>query len=453
MSQTSLKAIVIGAGLAGLSAGYRLQQAGWQVQVLERADYPGGRAASLNKQGYLIDTGATGVGDVYSEYMALIEELGLGEQVEYASPITATLRDGKLYEVNGDRPLLSGLMSGLLSWRSKLILPRLLRDLKAMGDNMHFQDVSIGHEYDNESAASYALRRLNQELLDYFVDPILRALVVARASEVSRLELMNAMNGLFSTRLLGTRGGMALLPNTLAERIGNVRFHCRVNSLQRRQEAVVVNATDVNTGQTFTESADACVLATTVPEAINIDPACKPLLAPLAESLHYIPGICVHLGYRVKTHSKAVMALVSSKDNPDITLIWLDHNKVSDRAPQGHSLLYLYYDDAVAEQAAAKTDAELVAECSAFVEQVFPELRSQQDMQQVSRWPRAVPKPAPGIYKKMHQVRQCQKQASNDRVQLAGDYLSCVGQNTAIVYGELAAKNLIAHYAKPGQEN
>ena len=440
----SRRAIVVGAGLAGLTAAYRLQQFGWQVVVYEACDYPGGRAASLEKDGYLIDTGATGVGDVYEEYMGLIQELGLSDKVEYASAISATVRDGRLFEVDGNRPIVSGALSKLFSWPSKWKMLRLFRDLNAMGDKMNFQDLSVGHEYDDESAEQYAHRRLNQELLDYLVDPILRALVVARASEVSRLELMNAINGLFSTRLLGTRGGMRLLPTTLARQLDSLHLQHSVQSVVRNGEQVSVSGTD-NNGQAFNDRADACVIATTLPEAAEMDSAGAGMLNILGRDLHYIPGICLHLGYRVTTKTPAIMALVSSKEHPRFTLVWLDHNKVSDRAPAGHSLLYLYYDDAVAEDAATRSDEQLVAEGCEYVEQLFPELKGALDMQHVSRWPRAVPKPAPGIYKRMHQLRQKQDAAKSDRVQYAGDYLSCVGQNTAIVYGEKAAQTINNH--------
>lgn len=416
------------------------------MSVLEKNDYPGGRVASLRKAGYLIDTGATGVGDVYTEYIALVEELGLSGQVEYASPITATLRNGQLYEIDGNHPYRSGLMSGLLSWRSKLIMPRLFLDLNSMGDKMNFQDVSQGYEYDNESAESYSLRRLNRELLDYLVDPILRALVVARASNVSRLELMNAMNGLFSTRLLGTRGGMELLPQTLAEQIGNLNYGITVSNVNQLETGIEVLGRHKD-GQAYHQQADACVIATTLPEAVEIYPASQIDVSPLADDLHYIPGICVHLGYCALTLSKAVMVLISSQENPNITLLWLDHNKVSDRAPEGHSLIYMYYDDAVADLAAGKSDDELITDCAAFVDTIFPELAGHRDMSHVSRWPRAVPLPAPGIYQKMHEVRKNLDANKASSVQLAGDYLSCVGQNTAIVYGEKAARNLIDNYS------
>jgi len=49
--------VVVGAGLAGLSAALRLAGAGRKVTVLERASVPGGRNGLLNKDGYAFDTG------------------------------------------------------------------------------------------------------------------------------------------------------------------------------------------------------------------------------------------------------------------------------------------------------------------------------------------------------------------------------------------------------------
>jgi phytoene desaturase len=51
--------VVVGAGLAGLSAALRLAGAGRQVTVLEREAAPGGRAGLLEVDGYRFDTGPT----------------------------------------------------------------------------------------------------------------------------------------------------------------------------------------------------------------------------------------------------------------------------------------------------------------------------------------------------------------------------------------------------------
>ncbi|MEY3203643.1 MAG: hypothetical protein RLZZ629_927 [Actinomycetota bacterium] len=49
--------VVVGAGLAGLSAALRLAGAGRKVTVVERESVPGGRNGLLNKSGFAFDTG------------------------------------------------------------------------------------------------------------------------------------------------------------------------------------------------------------------------------------------------------------------------------------------------------------------------------------------------------------------------------------------------------------
>ena len=51
--------VIVGAGLAGLSAALRLAGAGKSVTVIERESVPGGRSGLLQKEGYNFDTGPT----------------------------------------------------------------------------------------------------------------------------------------------------------------------------------------------------------------------------------------------------------------------------------------------------------------------------------------------------------------------------------------------------------
>ena len=52
-----MKVVVVGAGLGGLSAACHLVGRGHDVEVLERADVPGGRAGLWETEGYRFDTG------------------------------------------------------------------------------------------------------------------------------------------------------------------------------------------------------------------------------------------------------------------------------------------------------------------------------------------------------------------------------------------------------------
>lgn len=51
------KAIVIGAGVAGLAAAIRLQVMGFEVTVFEKNDYPGGKLSHFALDGYQFDAG------------------------------------------------------------------------------------------------------------------------------------------------------------------------------------------------------------------------------------------------------------------------------------------------------------------------------------------------------------------------------------------------------------
>ncbi|WP_135230047.1 flavin monoamine oxidase family protein [Deinococcus fonticola] len=71
--------IVVGAGIAGLTAARRLTQAGIQVRVLEARERVGGRTHSLRLPvtGVNVDVGGQWVGPNQPHIMALIRELGL----------------------------------------------------------------------------------------------------------------------------------------------------------------------------------------------------------------------------------------------------------------------------------------------------------------------------------------------------------------------------------------
>jgi phytoene dehydrogenase-like protein len=51
------KAIIVGSGIAGLAAAIRLQNKGYQVQVLEKNNYPGGKLTQLSGNGFRFDAG------------------------------------------------------------------------------------------------------------------------------------------------------------------------------------------------------------------------------------------------------------------------------------------------------------------------------------------------------------------------------------------------------------
>ena len=73
-----MRVLIVGAGLAGLSAARRLAEAGVEATVLEARDRVGGRTRGIEvAPGAWVDAGAAYLGDRHTELTALISALGL----------------------------------------------------------------------------------------------------------------------------------------------------------------------------------------------------------------------------------------------------------------------------------------------------------------------------------------------------------------------------------------
>jgi phytoene dehydrogenase-like protein len=114
-------ALVIGAGAGGLSAAARLAQHGYRTLLVESRDRVGGRASSVEEEGFTVNTGAIAI-----EYGGVLEETfrTVGAPFEIRVPVPATMfrlkgKDvdiskggwGKL--VNGITKKGAGLLSGM----------------------------------------------------------------------------------------------------------------------------------------------------------------------------------------------------------------------------------------------------------------------------------------------------------------------------------------------------
>jgi protoporphyrinogen/coproporphyrinogen III oxidase len=172
--------IVLGGGFAGLTAAHVLRKAGWNVVVIEAADEVGGRVRTVRQQGYTIDVGATQMSTGYRQYLDLCAELGLAEQMHRSCPYVGMLRRGKIHAIDA-RSLLSSALSPALSLKAKLSLLKTVRDAAAIRPRVDVFDVSRSHVVDVESAATYARRRLGDEVYEVLDDPLIRCYVMNSA--------------------------------------------------------------------------------------------------------------------------------------------------------------------------------------------------------------------------------------------------------------------------------
>ena len=124
--------VVVGAGVAGLVCAWRLQRAGHDVQVLDRAQEIGGRVRSEQHAGHRIQVGASFVTDGQHNVRSVATALGLSDEIVSLEPGGVVpgrvLRSGR-FEDCALRPNLGALRSGLLPPVSRLRLGRLAVEL------------------------------------------------------------------------------------------------------------------------------------------------------------------------------------------------------------------------------------------------------------------------------------------------------------------------------------
>ena len=93
-----LDAIVIGAGISGLTAAYRLHKAGRRVTVVDAGAQPGGVIGTVRRDGAMYECGPNSSLDTTPLINALLDDLGIrGERLD-ASEVASTryvVRDGK----------------------------------------------------------------------------------------------------------------------------------------------------------------------------------------------------------------------------------------------------------------------------------------------------------------------------------------------------------------------
>lgn len=161
--------MVVGGGVAGLTAAHALVRGGARVLVLEASDRWGGVVQTVRDDGLVLETGPDAMLAAKPDGLALVRALGLGDRVIPTNPEQRTVyvvRRGVLHPMPEGMVLgvptraLPVLRSGLFSWPGKL---RLLAEPLVRSRSLE----------PDESIARFARRRLGREAWERLADPLL----------------------------------------------------------------------------------------------------------------------------------------------------------------------------------------------------------------------------------------------------------------------------------------
>lgn len=432
----SPRVAVIGAGVAGAMAAYRLKEAGCTPVVFESTNEVGGRARTLRRKGFIFDTGAVGLLGSYTKTRNVAQQLGMQDQFLTLKPMGAIPRDGVLRYLDMRKPIRSFLFSDLFSFSSKLRLARVVRDVARLGKHLNYEQVEALVPHDTETVEQYSKRALNDELYDYLADTLTRGAWLAPGEQASVIQFFwTAKN--FTPHMYSLKGGMNSLPLRLLEGI-EVRLNTSVLNVDERAGEVRVSYRSAD-GE-VSESFDACVIAAPPRQALPLFPQMIKAQREYFESTRYSRSVNLHFGLSKRPKTPALYIMVPRRECADITTIFQDHLKSPDRAPEGKGIVSVFLRAEWCEQRYESPDAQVISEVMNKLRPWFGDLSEHTEEVVVQRWSECALLVKPGIFADMS--RHFASIDPQARVQLAGDFAPFSSVNTAVVSGENAARLL-----------
>lgn len=439
------RVIVVGGGIAGLTAGFRLQRAGFEVLVVEAGDAPGGRMATLQKSGYRIDTGASILMTRYRSMAQLISDAGLSSQIAPTPDLTGFRRNGAVHRFH-NHSLIGIARTSLLSPRAKARALPVTLDVLRSRRSLSWSDPAQAAAIDTESVREYAQRRINSdEVLDALIDPLCAAMALTGPDDMSVVDLLAYVANVFGSRFFNSAAGVQFLPAGLARHL-HVETSARVTGVEETPGGVSV--TWGRPGEPDrTESATGCVIALQAHDIPAIYPQLTPGQREVIDTIRYSIGIGVHFGLSRPPAEPSVFVCQSQRDEPDLHLAILDHNKAPGRAPEGAGLVSTFWRHHWGRAHWDDSDEQLVASAMPAVSRLFPGMDTDIAFAHVQRWKHALLYAPPGRYSSLGRFHDATPATS--RVRFAGDWLATSSTNSAIATGDRAAEDLRAATGRP----
>ncbi len=228
----SKRVVVVGAGIAGLTAGYDLKKAGYEVTVLEAKDIPGGRMAEKMEGSFMKYTGATGLFRFYEDMWDVIAELGLGECLMPYPKMGSGIADNTAETYDLDFNQTFGMLKHpALSLRSRLRLASLLPDFVRARRAIDPCLIHTAVDFDDESMSEYLRRKVGADFLENVVAVVYRNLWAWNVEQASKAYFLMIYPHVRNRPSYTFTTGFGTLTRALAERL-DVRFNARVRSIE-----------------------------------------------------------------------------------------------------------------------------------------------------------------------------------------------------------------------------
>jgi len=274
----SVDVLIVGAGLAGLSAARALESDGATVQILEARDRVGGRILNAElSTGDPIEKGGQWVGPTQTEILALAESVGVDTFPTYNTGNNLSLLDGSIdpYPANGLPPVPGADLGETLS---------AIGEIEAWAASIGTEtpwEGELARELDGQTVEEWMRNRLTTDGAHHLFDLVVKSVFGVEPRDLSLL---------FFTFYVGSGGGIISL-TSVTDGAQEARF------VQGSQEVAIRVASDLRSGITFNspvdriQDCDGGVAVWTATERFTAGRVIVTLPPVLAGRIRYEPGL------------------------------------------------------------------------------------------------------------------------------------------------------------------
>lgn len=431
------KALVVGGGLAGLTAAHFLEKAGADVEVFEAGDRVGGRVGTVREEGGFIDVGAQFIHSNYEVALSLISELGLeGKLAPLTSPIT-TIQRGRRYRMAFDSwnlPYLSVRERLRFDLQlGRLLLPRLrMRPHAQWPCALDLDDEELGH---------YFRPRVSEDTYEYSIRPLMLSYAMAEPEGVSVAYFLRSIAMYLSTKTFALRSGIATLTEALAQG-KKVHLGAQVVRLLPDGPRRVVGIEVARGDQREEVRADAVVVAVPSPALTPLYDGWSEIERSFLDSFGYSAFPIATLRLRRPVDDPSYAVLPDRADGYRLSFLTLPQNKLPHCAPPAYVQCYLL--GPLGAEIIDENDDTITERVARDLQRIFPGASDDVDWVRVDRYRHGFPHFAPGAYGRALEFRESVR--SIQGLAVAGDFIEGGLLEGAALSGKRAAKAVSADF-------
>ncbi|MFF3492504.1 protoporphyrinogen oxidase [Streptomyces sp. NPDC002795] len=316
------KVLVIGGGIAGLSAAHRLLDGSERggpvhVTVLEADERLGGKLRTGEIAGARVDLGAESMLARRPEAVGLAREVGLGERLQPPSTATASI-----WTRGALRPMPKGHVMGVPGTADALAGVLSDEGLRRIRRDDHLPPSHIG---DDVSVGKYVAARLGREVVDRLVEPLLGGVYAGDADlismrsavpqlfeeagrHVSLTEAVRAIqeraaaNQQTGPVFMGIDGGIGTLPGAVADAVrakgGEILLGERATTLTTRGHTEGASQWRLGTESGRVFEADQVIVALPARAAASLLRTASPMASQELRRIEYASMALITMAFR-----------------------------------------------------------------------------------------------------------------------------------------------------------